>query len=38
MNVEKDANFSMGGGIFIDSGSGLGVNCRVHGPLHIVKM
>ena len=37
VNVEKDANFSTGGGIFVDSGSGLGVNCRVHGPLHIGK-
>ena len=37
MNVEKGANFSTGGGIFIDSGSGLGVNCRVNGPLHIGK-
>ena len=37
VNVEKGANFSTGGGIFIDSGSGLGVNCRVHGPLHIGK-
>lgn len=37
VNVEKDANFSTGDGIFIDSGSGLGVNCRVRGPLHIGK-
>ena len=25
----------LGGGIFIGSGSGLGVNCSVHGPLRI---
>ena len=34
---KKTLIFQLGGGIFIDSGSGLGVNCRVHGPLHIGK-
>ena len=35
VNIERGAYFSAGGGISIGSGSGLGVNCRVHGPLSI---
>ena len=35
VNVERRAKFALGGGIFIGSGSGLGVNCSVHGPLRI---
>lgn len=35
VNVEKGAYFATGGGILIGSGSGLGVNCLVHGPLEI---
>ena len=35
VNVEKGAYFATGGGISIGSGSGLGVNCLVHGPLEI---
>ena len=35
VNVEKGANFATGGGISIGKGSGLGVNCLVHGPLEI---
>lgn len=35
VNVEKNAQFAMGGGISIGTGSGLGVNCSVHGPLRI---
>lgn len=35
VNVERGAYFSSGGGISIGSGSGLGVNCMVHGPLSI---
>ena len=35
VNIERGANFSMGGGISIGSGSGLGINCVVHGPLSI---
>lgn len=35
LNVEQGAYFSTGGGISIGSGSGLGVNCHVHGPLRI---
>lgn len=35
VNVERGANFATGGGISIGSGSGLGVNCLVHGPLEI---
>lgn len=34
VNIERGANFSMGG-ISIGSGSGLGINCAVHGPLKI---
>lgn len=33
LNVAQ--NLRWGGGIFIGSGSGLGVNCSVHGPLRI---
>ena len=35
VNVERGAYFASGGGIFLGSGSGLGVNCMVHGPLRI---
>ena len=35
VNVERGARFGMGGGISIGKGSGLGVNCLVHGPLEI---
>lgn len=35
VNVERGARFGLGGGISIGSGSGLGVNCLVHGPLEI---
>ena len=35
VNIERGANFSTGGGISIGSGSGLGINCAVHGPLKI---
>lgn len=35
VNVERGAHFANGGGICIGSGSGLGVNCSVHGPLKI---
>ena len=35
INVEKGAYFANGGGISIGSGSGIGVNCRIHGPLQI---
>lgn len=35
VNIEKNAYFSNGRGISIGSGSGLGVNCFVHGPLRI---
>lgn len=35
VNVEKGAYFATGGGISIGKGSGLGVNCLVHGPLEI---
>lgn len=35
VNVEQGARFATGGGISIGSGSGLGVNCSVHGPLKI---
>lgn len=34
VNVERGAHFATGG-ISIGSGSGLGVNCSVHGPLKI---
>ena len=35
VNVECGARFATGGGICLGSGSGLGVNCSVHGPLKI---
>ena len=35
INVQKGAYFANGGGISIGSGSGIGVNCRIHGPLQI---
>lgn len=35
VNVECGARFATGGGVSIGSGSGLGVNCSVHGPLEI---
>ena len=35
VNVESGAHFANGGGISIGSGSGIGVNCRIHGPLQI---
>ena len=35
VNIERGARFGMGGGIRIGNGSGLGVNCLVHGPLEI---
>ena len=35
INVEHGARFGLGKGISIGSGSGLGVNCMVHGPLEI---
>ena len=35
VNVESGACFATGGGICLGSGSGLGVNCSVHGPLKI---
>lgn len=35
VNIESGARFATGGGISIGSGSGLGVNCSVHGPLRI---
>lgn len=35
VNVERGAYFASGGGVSIGLGSGLGVNCAVHGPLRI---
>lgn len=35
INIERGANFSMGRSISIGSGSGLGINSAVHGPLKI---
>ena len=35
VNIEKNANFGMGIGIKIGNNSGLGINCRVRGPLTI---
>lgn len=35
VNVESGACFATGRGICLGSGSGLGVNCSVHGPLKI---
>lgn len=37
VNIERGARFGMGRGICIGEGSGLGVNCLVHGPLEIGK-
>lgn len=35
VNIEKGASFGTGKGICIGNNSGIGVNCRVHGPLNI---
>lgn len=35
VNVEKGAKFGTGTGIHIGDGSGIGVNCSIHGPLTI---
>ena len=35
VNIEKGANFGMGGGISIGNCSGIGVNCSIRGPLTI---
>lgn len=35
VNIEHGAHFAKGDGIIIGSGSGLGVNSMVHGPLEI---
>ena len=35
VNIEHGAHFTKGDRIIIGSGSGLGVNCSVHGPLEI---
>lgn len=35
VNIEKGANFGMGGGISIGHRSGIGVNCSIRGPLTI---
>ena len=35
INVEKNANFGTGAGIIIGDYSGLGINCKVRGPLEI---
>jgi maltose O-acetyltransferase len=35
INVEKNANFGTGAGIIIGNHSGLGINCKVRGPLVI---
>ena len=35
LNVERNAYFATGGGIVIGNGSGIGINCKVHGPLCI---
>lgn len=35
VNVEKGAKFGTGSGIHIGDGSGIGVNCSIHGPLTI---
>ena len=35
INIEKDADFGSGQGISIGNNSGLGINCRVRGPLTI---
>lgn len=35
INIEKNANFGNGMGIVIGNNSGLGINCKVRGPLTI---
>lgn len=35
INIERGANFGTGGGISIGNNSGLGVNCKIRGPLNI---
>lgn len=35
VNIEKGATFGKGTGIKIGDGSGVGVNCSIHGPLTI---
>ena len=35
INVERNANFGTGAGIIIGNNSGLGINCKVRGPLEI---
>lgn len=35
INIEKKANFGTGTGISIGNNSGLGINCKVRGPLEI---
>ena len=35
VNIEKNADFGSGGNITIGDNSGLGINCRVRGPLEI---
>ena len=35
INIEKDADFGSGQGISMGDNSGLGINCRVRGPLTI---
>ena len=35
VNIEKDADFGTGRGIRLGDCSGLGINCRVRGPLDI---
>ena len=37
VNIEKGATFGKGTGIVIGDGSGVGVNCSIHGPLIIGK-
>ncbi len=35
VNIEKNANFGTGAGIRLGNNSGLGINCKVRGPLVI---
>lgn len=35
VNIEKGADFGTGSGIFLGNNSGLGINCKVRGPLVI---
>jgi len=35
VNIEKNADFGSGRGIFVGDNSGLGVNCSIRGPLKI---